>query len=114
MCGKVPESLANVFWRCSSLTQTKYMDRHNASLKVLFFAMLRDLKLADSVPPWYSRVEPKALYELEDAEAYWEVPVYAEHTFVQTSRVDTCFVDHKSMRVLAELSVVGQSHEEIF
>ena len=28
------------------------MDRHNAALKVLFFEMLRDLKLADSVPPW--------------------------------------------------------------
>ena len=48
MCGKVPESLANVLARCSSLTQTKYMERHNAALKVLFFAMLRDLKLACS------------------------------------------------------------------
>ena len=80
MCGKVPESLANVLGRFSSLTQTKYMERHNAALKVPFFAMLRDLKLADSVPPWYSQVEPKALYESEDAEAYWDVPVYAEHT----------------------------------
>ena len=64
------------------------MDRHNDSLKVLFFARLRDLKLADSVPPWYSRVDPKAFYVSEDAQAYWDVPVYAEHTFVQTSRVD--------------------------
>ena len=87
MCGKVPESLANVFVRCSSLMQTKYMDRHNASIKVLFFAMLRDLKLADFVPPWYLRVEPKALYESENVQSYWDV--YAEHTFVQTSRVDT-------------------------
>ena len=89
MCGKVPVSLANILARCSSLTQTKYMDRHNASLKVLFFAMLRDIELADSVPPCYSQVEPNALYESEDAQAYWDVPVYAEHTFVQTSRVDT-------------------------
>ena len=77
MCGKVPESLANVLGRCSSLTQTKCIDRHNASLKVLFFAMLRDLKLADSVPPCYSQVEPNALYESEDAQAYWDVPVHA-------------------------------------
>ena len=34
-------------------------------------------KLADSVPPWYSRVEPKRLYESENAQAYWDVPVYA-------------------------------------
>ena len=48
MCSKVPESLANVLARLSSLAQTKYMERHNAALKVLFFAMLRDLKLACS------------------------------------------------------------------
>ena len=90
------------------------MDRHNDSLKVLFFARLRDLKLADSVPPWYSRVDPKALYVSEAAQAYWDVPVYAEHTFVQTNRVDMWFGDQKSMGVLAELSVVGQSLEEIF
>ena len=36
---------------CSSLAQTKYMDRHNDARKVLFFEMLRDLKLADSVWP---------------------------------------------------------------
>ena len=89
MCGKVPESLANVLARLSSLTQTKYMETHNAALKVLFIAMLRDLKLADSVPPWCSRVEPKALYESEDAQAYWDVPVYAEHTFVPGNRMYT-------------------------
>lgn len=59
MCGKVPESIAYVLGGCSSLTQTKKMDRHNATLKVQFFEMLRDLKLVDSFPPWYSRVDPK-------------------------------------------------------
>ena len=48
----IPESLAHVLGRYSSLAQTKYMERLSASLKLLFFAMLRDLKLADSVPPW--------------------------------------------------------------
>ena len=38
------------------------MERLSAALKVLFFAMLRDLKLADSVPPWYAWVELKSLY----------------------------------------------------
>ena len=63
--------------------------------------MLRDLKLADSVPPWYSRMEPKPLYESEDTQAYWDVPLYAEHTYVRANRVDVRFVDHKVMRVLA-------------
>ena len=77
------------------------MDRHNAALKVLFFEMLRDLKLADSVPPWYSRVEPKPIYESTDAQAFLDVPVYAEHTFVRANRVDARFVDHKVKRVLS-------------
>ena len=48
--------------------------------------MLRDLKLADSVPPWYSRVEPKPVYEPTEAQAFWDVPVYKEHTFVRANR----------------------------
>ena len=81
MCGKVPEGLAHLLADCSSLVQTKYMDRHNAALKVLFFEMLRDLKLDDSLSPWYSRVEPKPMYESTDAQAFSDVPVYAKHTF---------------------------------
>ena len=81
------ESLAHVLAGCSSLAQTECKDRHNAALKVLFFDMLRDLKRNNSVPPWYSRVEPKPFYESEDAQEYWEVPVYAEHTFVRVNRM---------------------------
>ena len=100
MCSKVPESLADVLGGYSSLAQTKYMERHDAALKVLFFAMLRDLKLVDSVPPWYSRVEPKSLWEPEDAQVFWDVSVYPERTFVRANRGDARFVDHKAMRVL--------------
>ena len=50
------------------------------ALKVLFFEMLRDLKLADSVWPWYSWVEPKPFHELEGAQAYWGVPVRRIHS----------------------------------
>ena len=61
------------------MAQTKYTGRHNAALKVLFFEMLRDLKLADSVSPWYSRVELKPMYESTDAQAFWDVP-FAQNT----------------------------------
>ena len=70
MCGKVSKSLAHVLAECSSLALTKYMGKHNAALKVLLFEIPRDFKLADSVPPRYSRVEPKRLYESENAQAY--------------------------------------------
>ena len=81
---------------CSALAQSKYLERHNAALKVLFFEMTRDLRLIDSVPPWYSCAVPKPVYESSVALAFWDVPVYAEHTIVKANRVDVRFVDHKS------------------
>ena len=44
LCGKSPETLAHVLAGCSALAQSKYLERHNAALKVLFFEMTRDLK----------------------------------------------------------------------
>ena len=43
--GKSSEILAHVLAGCSGLAQTKYLERHNAALKVLFFEMLRQHKL---------------------------------------------------------------------
>ena len=37
---------------CSALAQNNYLARHNAALKVLFWEMLRELQLSDTVPPW--------------------------------------------------------------
>ena len=63
------------------------MERYNTvALKVLFFKMLSDLKVADS--PWYSRMEPKLLYELEETYAYWDVPAYAKHTSFRANGVE--------------------------
>ena len=55
LCSKFPESVLHVLAGCPALVQNKYLSRHNATLKILFFELLRDLKLADEVPPWYSR-----------------------------------------------------------
>ena len=55
MCGKAPECIAHVLARCPSLAQTKYLERHNAAMKVLFFEILRDLDLNETVPPLFSR-----------------------------------------------------------
>lgn len=38
--------------------QSKYLERHNAAFKVLFFELLRDPKLVDKVPPCYSKGKP--------------------------------------------------------
>ena len=100
MCGKAPECIAHVLAGCPSLAQTKYMERHNAALKVLFFEILRDLDLNETVSPWFSGIEPKPLYESTQAQALWDVPVYAEHTTVRANRVDARIIDHKEKKVL--------------
>ena len=100
MCGKAPECLAHVLAGCPSLSQSKYMERHNAALKVLFFEILRDLDLNETVSPWPSRIEPKPLYESTQAQAFGDVPVYAEHTTVRANRVDARIIDHKEKKAL--------------
>ena len=95
MCGKGPECVAHVLGGCSSLAQTKYLERHNAALKVLFFEILRDLDLNETVPPWFSRIEHKPMYESTHAQAFWDVQVYAEHTVVCANRVDRRIVEKR-------------------
>ena len=40
------------------------------------------------------------MYVSTDAQAFWDVPIYAEHTFVRANRVDARFVDHKRVLVV--------------
>ena len=80
---------------CSSV---KYLSRHNAALKILFFELLRDLKLADEVPPWYSPVKQKPVYENSEVQVFWDVPVYADYQEVRANRVDARIINHKSKR----------------
>ena len=100
MCGEKPESLAHVLAGCSVLAQTKYLSIHNAALKIPFFEMLNDMELIESTPPWYSPVQPKPVYQNDRAEAYWDVPVYAESTVVKSNRVNVRLVDKEKKDVL--------------
>ena len=50
----------------------------------------------DSVPPWYSPVQPKSLSESEDVQAYRDIPVLAEYNEIRANRVDTRIVDHRA------------------
>ena len=55
LCNKAHESVAHVLAGCTALAQNKYVTRHKAALKILFFEIWQDLDLVDSVPPWYWR-----------------------------------------------------------
>ena len=72
LCNKAPESGAHVLAGCTALAQNKYVTRHNAALKILFFEVLQDLGLAHSVPPWYSPLKPKPVYGANNAQAFWD------------------------------------------
>ena len=101
LCSKAPpETQAHVLAGCCILAETKYLSRHNTALQILFFKLLMVLELVDSVPPWYSPAQPKALYENSRAKAYWDVPLYAESTEVRANRIDARIVNKESKRVM--------------
>ena len=73
LCDKAPESVPHVLAGCTALAQNKYLTRHNAALKTLFFEIVYDQGLIESVPPLYSPVKPKPVYEADSAQAFWDV-----------------------------------------
>ena len=87
-CGTAPEGMAHILSACPALAQTKYLARHDAVLKVLFFVIICDLDLIDTVLPWYSPIKPQSVYETAEVQAYWDVPVYGEYQEFRAKRVD--------------------------
>ena len=82
MCsvGHAQEKVSRTFWPSVLLwLRKRILFRHEMALKVLLYEILRDQDLLEEVPPWYSPVMPKAVYKLEKVEAWWDVPVYADH-----------------------------------
>ena len=68
----------------------------------------------DSVPPWYSLSEPKSVYQNDGAQAFWDVPVYADHVAVRANRIDAQIVDSTAKSViLLEMSCPWMNNREI-
>ncbi|PFX12487.1 hypothetical protein AWC38_SpisGene23551 [Stylophora pistillata] len=96
---------------CSALAQSKYLSRHDAALKVLFYELLYDERFIDEIPPWDSPDKLKPVYESENAKAYWDVPLYADQQEVRCNRVDACIVNHMCKRVVTlEMSCPWVNH----
>ena len=79
VCGKATESVPHILARCGALAQTLYLARHNNALKILFFQVIRALDLVTSEVPWFSKTQPKPIYENERAAAYWDIPLCADN-----------------------------------
>ena len=113
LCGHAQQSVPHILAGCSVLAQNKYLLRHNMALKVLFYELLRDQDLLEEVPPWYSPVTPQPVYKSEQVEAWWDVPVYADHQEVRANRVDARVVNHESKKVITiEMSCPWISNRE--
>ena len=59
------------------------------------------LELISEVIPWYSKTQPKPLYENGSAQALWNVTVYADSIKVRANRIDARVVDKEQKRVFA-------------
>ena len=67
---------------------------------MLYFELLRELQLVESLPAWYSPIKPKPEYVLEDIQALWDIPTYGENHELQAKRIDAKIVNHKSKEVV--------------
>ena len=67
------------------------------ALKILFFQVIRELVVSEV--PWYSKTQPKPMYEIERAIACWDVTLYAGNTYVKANRIDATIVDKKNKKV---------------
>ncbi|XP_068726388.1 uncharacterized protein [Montipora capricornis] len=99
MCGKATESVPHILAGCGALAQTLYLARHNNALKILFFQVIRALDLVTSEVPWFSKIQPKPMYENERAIAYWDIPLYADNTHVKANRIDATIVAKENKKV---------------
>ena len=52
------------------------------------------------MPPWYSPLKPKPVYEANNAQAFWDVPLFAEHQEARANRIDVRIINHESKRVI--------------
>ena len=76
LCKISEESIRHLMSNCGVLAKTAYTVRHNDALKCFVFPLLKQLKLIDEQPPWWSKSKVKPYYENEDARFWWDVPEY--------------------------------------
>ena len=58
-------------------------------------------------------VMPKPVYKLKQVQAWWDVPVYADHQEVRANRADKKFVNHMSKKDMTiEISCLWISNRE--
>ena len=61
--------------------------------------MIRALDVVTSEVPWFSKTQPKPMFEIERSIAYWDIPLYADTTHIKKNRIDATIVDEENKKV---------------
>ena len=112
ICGKATESVPHILAGCGALAQTLYLARYNNALKILFFQEIRALDLFTSDVPWFTKIQPKPMYENETAIAYWHIPLYVDNTHVKANTIDATIVDKEIVSVIEMNCLSVENREE--
>ncbi|XP_068734403.1 uncharacterized protein [Montipora capricornis] len=105
MCGKGQESVAHVLEGCSAIAQTKYLERHNSVLRILFCEILSKYNLVPREEYVSNkRISPKPVYENEEPKALWDVSLFADQVEVQANDIDAQVIDKVKKVILIEMS----------
>ena len=54
-----------------------YISRHDNALKCFTFALLKEYKLIERIPPWYSSIQVKPYYENNQCTFWWNIPEFS-------------------------------------
>ena len=76
MCKKNVESVRHILSSCEKFLPTDYKNRHDDAFKCIFFQLLHNYGFIDNIPPWYSKVKVKPIYENENVSIFWDIPEY--------------------------------------
>ena len=61
--------------------------------------MIRARDAVTSDVPWFSKTQPKPMFENERSIADWDIPLYAHNTHIKKNRINATIVDEESKKV---------------
>jgi hypothetical protein len=79
-CHTKSETIEHAISACEYLAPRAYLQRHNATLKPLVWALLHKYGVHSELRPWNDVREPERVVENERIKVWWDVPVEAVHT----------------------------------
>ena len=77
LCRTGQESVKHLLSNCDTLARSMYISRHDNALKCFTFALLKEYKLIERIPTWYSSIQVKPYYENNQCKFWWNIPEFS-------------------------------------